>query len=104
MNEHASIPVRDRSAVRAHFLSRLNRYKNLLAGKWWLVILGIALGVGIAFGLSSFDPPAFTSLGQMIVNIKLAIPEGSVYTEELSNFLGTQTDRKSTRLNSSHIP
>src|ERR1051326_3393076 len=92
MNEHASIPVRDRSAVRAHFLSRLNRYKNLLAGKWWLVILGIALGVGISFGLSSFDPPAFTSLGQMIVNIKLAIPEGSVYTEELSNFLGTQTE------------
>ena len=26
----------------------------------------------------------------MIVSIKLAIPEGSVYTEELSNFLGTQ--------------
>ena len=28
----------------------------------------------------------------MIVSIKLAIPEGSVYTEELSNFLGTQAE------------
>ena len=36
------------------------------------------------------QPPTFASVGRMIVSIKLNIAEGSVYTEELSNFLGTQ--------------
>jgi succinoglycan biosynthesis transport protein ExoP len=34
--------------------------------------------------------PLLASVGRMIVSIKLNIAEGSVYTEELSNFLGTQ--------------
>jgi len=33
---------------------------------------------------------SFSSVGRMIVSIKLNIAEGSVYSEELSNFLGTQ--------------
>ena len=36
--------------------------------------------------------PAYVSTGRMIVAIKLAIPEGAVYTEELSSFYGTQTE------------
>ena len=35
-------------------------------------------------------PPSYASIGRMIVSIKLSIPEGSVYNEEMSNFLGTQ--------------
>src|SRR5438552_3652587 len=92
MNEQAAPLVRDRSTAKAHFLSKVNRYKNLLANKWWLLTLGMALGVAVAGGLSWFEAVTYTSVGQMIVNIKLAIPEGSVYTEELSNFLGTQTE------------
>ena len=36
------------------------------------------------------DRVRYVSNGRMIVNLKLAIPEGSLYTEELNNFLGTQ--------------
>src|SRR5437588_11355705 len=92
MNEQIAPPVRDRSTAKAHFLSKVSRYKNLLGKKWWLLAIGLALGVAVALGLSAFDAVTYTSVGQMIVNIKLAIPEGSVYTEELSNFLGTQTE------------
>src|SRR5258706_3185680 len=87
----ASPVAPDRSTSRAHFLAKLHRYKNLLRKKWWLLVLATAVGVGVQALMSSFDAPAFTSYGRMIVSIKLAIPEGSVYTEELSNFLGTQT-------------
>src|SRR6266566_2863492 len=75
---------------KAVFLARLDRYKNLLRRKWWILAIGITLGLGVEGALSSFEAPLFVSVGRMIVSIKLAIPDGSVYSEELSNFLGTQ--------------
>src|SRR6266700_6045104 len=90
MNDETRQPAHDRSASTARFRSKLNRYRNLLAKKWWIPVLGIVLGLGVQAGLSRYEHVSFISMGRMIVSIKLAIPEGSVYTEELSNFLGTQ--------------
>ena len=81
----------DRSAARALFISRVSRYRNLLAQKWWLLLLGPALGLAFEFAASSFGPSSYSSVGRMIVNIKLSIPEGSLYAEEMSTFLVTQT-------------
>jgi succinoglycan biosynthesis transport protein ExoP len=80
----------DRSRSKTHVLARMQRYKAMLRTKWWVLILGALVGSLIAGGMSWFDAPSYVSSGRMIVSIKLAIPEGSVYTEELSNFLGTQ--------------
>jgi capsular exopolysaccharide synthesis family protein len=80
----------DRYAWRAHFMSRLNRLKNLLTTKWWIPLLGVAIGLGIEGQMWRNEKPLYTSSGRMIVSIKLSIPEGSVYSEELNNFLGTQ--------------
>jgi len=87
MNEQ---PVSHGHASKAHFRARLDRYKILLRRKWWVLLFGTTLGLAIQCLFLRFEPPAFVSVGRMIVSIKLAIPEGSVYTEELSNFLGTQ--------------
>jgi polysaccharide biosynthesis transport protein len=80
----------DRSTTRAHFHARLSRYTSLLRRKWWVLILGAAVGIGIQSARYFTAVPMYASLGRMIVSIKLNIAEGSVYTEELSNFLGTQ--------------
>ena len=48
------------------------------------------LGMGVQVVLTRSERLSFSSVGRMIVSIKLNIAEGSVYTEELSNFLGTQ--------------
>ena len=80
----------DRSVVKARFLAKFGRYANLLRRKWWVLVLGVGLGIVAQLVLWRLSPASFTSQGRMIVSIKLAIPEGSVYTEELSNFLGTQ--------------
>jgi len=69
---------------------RLNHYKGLLIRRWWVLALGSGVGLAIAGVLWWYRPPNFISVGRMIVSIKLAIPEGSVYSEELGNFLGTQ--------------
>ena len=90
MNDETGHHTHDRSVSKARFLAKFQRYGNLLRKRWWVLALGIALGVAVQLVLSRFEPVSFTSVGRMIVSIKLAIPEGSVYTEELSNFLGTQ--------------
>ena len=80
----------ERHAWRARFISRFNRHKNLLARHWWLLLATAAAGLAAQTALWRLEPPQFISSGRMIVNLKLSIPEGSLYTEELNNFLGTQ--------------
>ena len=90
MSDQADQPRVDRSTTRAHFHARLSRYLSLLRRRWWVLILGVLAGVAVQ-GVRYWTAPAsFASVGRMIVSIKLNIAEGSVYTEELSNFLGTQ--------------
>jgi capsular exopolysaccharide synthesis family protein len=91
MNEELASCPSDRSASKARSVAKLNRYRDLLVRRWWVLAAGLALGLLVEAGLWWLQPMSFISLGRMIVSIKLAIPEGSVYNEELSNFLGTQT-------------
>ena len=83
-------PDRNRHEWRVRFLARMTRLRRLLVSKWWVVALGILLGLAGALAYNRFQAPLYASVGRMIVSIKLSIPEGSIYTEELSNFLGTQ--------------
>ena len=80
----------ERHAWRARFVTRFNRHKNQLATHWWVLLATAAAGVAAQSALWRFERPQFVSCGRMIVNLKLSIPEGSLYTEELNNFLGTQ--------------
>jgi len=90
MNESELRYSPDRSASRGQVLTRLDRYTRLLTGKWWILVLLVLIGMSVGYLFSRFGRPTFTSQGRMIVNVKLSLPEGSIYTEELSNFLGTQ--------------
>ena len=71
-------------------VARMNHYRDLFLRRWWIIATGLAFGIVVAGVLWWCRPPGFVSVGRMIVSIKLAIPEGSVYSEELGNFLGTQ--------------
>jgi len=80
----------ERQAWRARFLTRFNRHKNQLARRWWIPVIVTAAGLAVQAAVWRFEKPLYISSGRMIVNLKLSIPEGSLYTEELNNFLGTQ--------------
>lgn len=75
----------------SRFFARLNRFINLLRSKWWILALTIAAGLGLQSFLLSNAPPSFQSTGRMIVSVKLSLPNGGAYLEELNNFFGTQT-------------
>jgi capsular exopolysaccharide synthesis family protein len=101
MTEPALLSSTDRSGRSARFFNRLHRYRNVGRRLWWVMPLTVALALGVQFFRLRLAPPAYVSQGRMIVSIKIQIPTGSVYTEEFSNFLGTQVAlmRSSTVMN-----
>ena len=80
----------DRSQRTARFFNHLHRYAGLLRRRWWILPLTLALALGIQALRLHYAPPAFMSVGRMIVSIKIQMATGTTYSEELSNFLGTQ--------------
>ncbi|HLH53692.1 MAG TPA: hypothetical protein VKY92_08755 [Verrucomicrobiae bacterium] len=82
--------IREQQEWRTRFLARLARFKTQLAKRWWILPGTMVAGLGVQVILYRFEPQLYVSSGRMIVNLKLSIPEGSLYTEELNNFLGTQ--------------
>lgn len=59
---------------------------------WWLPVLTLALGLGASVGFVLSQPPTFTSKARMWETVKLHLPEGSLFAEDVQNFLGTQTE------------
>jgi capsular exopolysaccharide synthesis family protein len=91
MNEEQGLVTHDRSAWTARFFSRLHRYRNLFRQRWWVLLVCVGLALAAMGAYIWYAPPEYVSSGQMIVSVKLNTPQGSLYTEELGNFLGTQS-------------
>ena len=86
-------PVSENRSVRsARFQNHLHRYKNQLRRRWWVVPLMVFAALGIQAYRLWTAPPAYTSVGKMIVNIKIQTQTGTgaSYSEDLNNFLTTQ--------------
>ena len=90
MEKESAGLTQERQAWRGRVLTRWNRYRSQLVARWWVLLLGIAIGLSAQTVRSRLELPRYLSSGRMMVNLKLTIPEGSLYTEELNNFLGTQ--------------
>jgi capsular exopolysaccharide synthesis family protein len=92
MNEEQGLEAHEhnRHAWRARFFSQLHRYRNVFRRRWWVLIITTGLAVAAMSVYIRFSPPEYVSAGQMIVSIRLNIQQGSLYSEDLNNFLGTQ--------------
>jgi succinoglycan biosynthesis transport protein ExoP len=74
------------------FFTRLHRYQSLFRRRWWVLLLAIAVAFGIQAVRVYLAPPSYQSSGRMWVQGKMQLPEGSLYSEEWSNFIGTQIE------------
>ena len=90
MNDQSVITSEDRHVRTGKFFARVYRYRNLLVQRWWVLLICLGLSLAAETLYLKYSPAIYISVGQMIVSIKLNIQQGSLYTEELSNFLGTQ--------------
>lgn len=89
-NDTFSEAPMDRATRSSRFFTRMHRWQTLARRLWWIPVLTTAISLAVGGFLIWRQPPRFVSRGQMIVNVRLSIPEGSVYMEELGNFFGTQ--------------
>ena len=73
-------------------MANWRKYSAFFLKRSWLLLPLVALGVGFALWKSTQEAPAYESRARMMVSGKIALPEGAVYSEELSNFYGTQIE------------
>src|ERR1019366_1996509 len=59
---------------------------------WWIPVLTLALGLGAGIAYVLYKPPTFVSKASMWETVKLRLPEGTLFSEDVQNFLGTQTE------------
>src|SRR5256886_2312820 len=82
----------DRFVSASRLYGRLHRWWLLLGRYWWVIVLILVLVLGPVGFLSFNSLPAYESKARMWLTGRLDIYEGRLYTEELINFLGTQTE------------
>ena len=83
-------PMDDSAAPASSF--RVQRLLAFLLKYWWVPFLTLALGLGAGIALVLSKPPTFVSTARMWETVKLHLPEGSLFAEDVQNFLGTQTE------------
>ena len=66
------------------------RGRLLLRKFWWILLLTLSIGVGYQAFNELKREPRYVSYARMIVSGRIALPDGGVYSEELSHFFGTQ--------------
>lgn len=81
-----------KQAGKSSLLTQVLHYRALLLRGWWILALTTALALAVGAWFLFQQPPKYRSVGRMMVSGKIALPEGTVYTEELSNFFGTQVE------------
>ncbi|MEO8204679.1 MAG: polysaccharide biosynthesis tyrosine autokinase [Chthoniobacterales bacterium] len=72
--------------------TRFIRYKNVLFGWWWIPALTLSAGLCLQAWLVLSKPVLYQSAGRIIVSGRVSLPEGSVFSEEVMNFFGTQQE------------
>jgi polysaccharide biosynthesis transport protein len=83
-------PMEDDGAPSSSF--PIQRLLSGLLKFWWLLVLTLALGLGVAVFFVLNEPPTFTSKASMWETVKIHLPEGGLFAEDVQNFLGTQTE------------
>ena len=78
------------ASITTALITRLHRYKALLLRRWWIPLLTTCLGVFVGAWVIFQAPNAFLSTSRMMVAGKLNLGQNTVYSEDSSNFYGTQ--------------
>jgi len=69
--------------------AKFQRYKNLLARRWWLLFLAASIGICIQAWRTSIQPTTFISYARLVTGGQVALPNTNHYRESANDFYGT---------------
>jgi succinoglycan biosynthesis transport protein ExoP len=71
---------------------RIQRFLRGLLKYWWIPVITLVLALGGAVAYVWYMPPTYVSRARMWETVKVRLPEGGLFTEDMQNFGGTQSD------------
>jgi len=71
---------------------RWRRFLRFLLKFWWIPLATLIIGIGVEAAYVYWKEPTFVSRASMWETLKLRLPEGAMFTEDMQNFLGTQSE------------
>jgi polysaccharide biosynthesis transport protein len=71
---------------------RLWRFLGFLLKFWWIPAVTLFIGAGSGAAYVYLKEPTFVSRASMWETLKLRLPEGALFSEDMQNFLGTQSE------------
>ena len=75
------------------------RYLSYLRERWWVVMLGLMLTLGVTITYETVRPETFTSFAQLYLSGEVQLNSAMVFSEDSGNYFGTQIELlKSARL------
>jgi capsular exopolysaccharide synthesis family protein len=66
---------------------RLRRFLLFLPKFWWVPVLTLALGIALEVVYVFLKEPAFVSRASMWQTLKLRLPEGGVFSDDMQNYM-----------------
>jgi len=99
---HLPVPASSGSSVTVRPMDRffqatllhaqVGRWINALRRWWWIPLLSLLVLGGPGVILSALTPKTFRSQAVLWLGERLQLPEGRMYSEELSSYMGTQVE------------
>jgi capsular exopolysaccharide synthesis family protein len=74
----------------SHF--QMHRLWSVLLKFWWILLITVGLGLVAGGAFVYLKPPTYVSKARMWETLKLHLPEGGIFSEDVQNFLGTQSE------------
>ena len=71
---------------------RVRRFLGFLLKYWWIPLVTVIIGFGAGAAYVYFKAPTFVSRSSMWETLKLSLPEGAMFTEDMQNVLGTESE------------
>ena len=68
---------------------RVRRFLIFLPKFWWIPVLTLAVGIVLEAAYVYWKQPAFVSKASMWETVKMRLPEGGVFSEDMQNYAGT---------------
>jgi polysaccharide biosynthesis transport protein len=85
-------PLTTNAIDRINFSIQLEKYRDMIGKRWWLIFLGISLGLAYGGYKAYILTDIYQAKGKMMVSPRISNPVGEVVGEEASNFYGTQVE------------